>query len=318
MPRNVFRLLGFGALLLAPAAQAQWAVIDAAADALHAQQLVETIKQTANMVQQVNQARQQIQMAEETLGVTRDVYAGIGDFKNFSSGDFLGNGKAYFLSNVPLVSDAYGLVSDIGENGLRGGSVSGLASRVDAYRDAKRRAEAASSGVSTGTPYDTQSTNRFAVSIEQRLASQGWREGVIGNAEGSPAHVASASEGLFVYDMSREDPALADLYTYRRARARESEQAALKAVKESMDASVGKSQQLTAKTSAMSTVELSRLNETQSQALTHMELERSERAAAAAQNRQEHDALWNNISNGIDKRFGHGPKDEALPSMETK
>ena len=308
---SFFRVAAFLSLLVAPLAQAQLAVTDPLANGIQIKTLLENVAQTTALTQQLEQLRQTVSSAQQTLDIARDVYAGIGEFQNFNADDFLGEGKAYFQSKVSEVGSLGQTLLGTGGDGSRFSA--NVIQRIDAYRDEHRRRETVAE---FGTAvYDSHAALTLSREVEAAVSNPAMQKRLMA----SPAP-ATATEGLFQSDLSRVDPQLLGLYAYRRARSESSEEAALKVLAESMSptTSVGKAQQLTAKSSAISATELARLNDTQTKTLTLQELERQERAQSEANTRRETDAVWGQLGQSVEKSFKRAPRDLALPQPGVK
>ncbi|WP_342382216.1 hypothetical protein NVS55_40155 (plasmid) [Myxococcus stipitatus] len=233
----------------------------------------------------------------------RDVYDGVNQFASFDPDQFLAEGGAYFRSEIEgLTPQTRSFLSDVRSNGLGGGDFSRLRARWDTYQDSARALEAHQ--MAPERPYDASAALDLSKTLQAALAAPAARKSLL--TAPTPSTVA---EGLFASDMARADPTLLRSYLQQRAQSREAEAQALDVLCEAMGCngapapSVGKAEQLTAKSSAQSAVELTRLNDTAGEQLALEQLRRQEEAASAARARAEYDALWNNLGASFERGF---------------
>jgi hypothetical protein len=299
-----------GAVLFAARAHAQF--IDPANNAVQLQILAENVKQSISLSSQLTQLQQSVTAARENLDLARSVYAGVSEFTSYSPEDFLREGRDYFLAANPELSNALAfgqeLTRPVGEGGLLPRRA--LHVGVDAYGDERRRREAAPAGL--GTPYDSRAAWGLSREVNAVLDDVAMKASLV-----RPPTVSTAAEGLLAFDMARTEPGLLELYMRRQASALSAQEAAMAVFKESTAGrpSPGKAQQLTAQSSAMTAVGVSRLAEMEAKQLSLQELQRQEEAQARAQEKREMEALWKQIGTGIQQSFKRSaPKDMELPS----
>lgn len=227
----------------------------------------------AQGVAELVQVGEFVSTASEQLQLARDVYAGVNEFINFDPQAFFDGQKSQWLAEVPLAADVQSFVQDVSSNGLKGGRFNArdIYSRFDAYRDAYRRKEATRSLGGTMEPFDSKIALSAAQEAEQALSNVRSRQQLASHPE--PETVA---EGLFAVDLARGDQRLLALYMQRRATAKEAEYQAFKLYAESLDASPGKAQQLSAMAAGMSAQQLARIDDKLTQSVAFQQLDRQE------------------------------------------
>lgn len=307
-PSRLSLPLAAAALLLAGSARAQF--VDPAANALQMQILMENVRQTLSMGDQLAQLQQTVTTARDNLALVRSVYSGVSEFTSYKPEDLLKEGRRAFLSANPEIADALSFGQDLtrplGEGGLRPALNVNLG--VDAYRDASRRREAAGAG--PGPVYDTRAAWSVSREVQGLLD-----DAAVQSSLARPLPVATAAEGLFQLDMARADPGMAELYMRRQSGALSAEAAALAVFKESTTASPGKAQQLAAQSGAMTAVGVARLQELEGKQLSLLELQRQEEATARAAERQERDAAWERIGSSMKESFRRAaPREVDFPT----
>ncbi|MCY1083769.1 hypothetical protein [Archangium lansingense] len=307
-PSRLTLPLAAAVVLLAGSARAQF--VDPGANALQLQILMENVRQTLSMGDQLAQLQQTVTTARENLALVRSVYAGVSEFTSYKPEDLLKEGRRAFLSANPELADALSLGQDLtrplGEGGLRPALNVNLG--VDAYGDAARRREAAGAGPAPA--YDA----RAAWSVSREV------QGLLDDASvqsslARPLPVATAAEGLFQLDMARADAGLAELYMRRQASALSAQEAALAVFKESTTAAPGKAQQLAAQSGAMTAVGVARLQELEAKQLSLLELQRQEEATTRAAVQQERDAAWERLGSSMKESFRRAaPREVDFPT----
>jgi len=307
-PSRISLPLAATALLLAGSAQAQF--VDPAANALQLQILMENVRQTLSMGDQLAQLQQTVTTARDNLALVRSVYAGVSEFTSYKPEDLLKEGRRAFLSANPEIADALSFGQDLtrplGEGGLRPALNVNLG--VDAYGDAARRREAAGAG--PGPVYDARAAWGVSREVQGLLD-----DAAVQSSLARPLPVATAAEGLFQLDMARADPGMAELYMRRQAGALSAEAAALAVFKESTTAAPGKAQQLAAQSGAMTAVGVARLQELEGKQLSLLELQRQEEATTRAVERQERDAAWERVGSSMKESFRRAaPREVAFPT----
>lgn len=240
--------------------------------------------------EELGQAATVINTAKQELELARDVYAGIGEFVNFDPQAFLEEQQQIWLSQLPLVGDVKAFGEDLVGNGLKGGHARDLASRFDAYRDARRKAEALDNLGGEVRPYDARTALTVAGEAQRTLTNPAARASLAKKAEAS-----TASEGLFSIDASRADPQLLGLYMQRRAAAKEAEYQAFKLYSESLGASPGKAQQLAAMATSLSAEQLARIDDKLATSTSLQQLDRQEKALDKAASLRESEYLWQDV-----------------------
>lgn len=307
-PSRLSLPLAAATLLLAGSARAQF--VDPAANALQMQILMENVRQTLSMGDQLAQLQQTVTTARDNLALVRSVYSGVSEFTSYKPEDLLKEGRRAFLSANPEIADALSFGQDLtrplGEGGLRPALNVNLG--VDAYGDASRRREAA--GAAPGPVYDTRAAWSVSREVQGLLD-----DAAVQSSLSRPLPVATAADGLFQLDMARADPGMAELYMRRQAGALSAEAAALAVFKESTTASPGKAQQLAAQSGAMTAVGVARLQELEGKQLSLLELQRQEEATARAAERQERDAAWERIGTSMKESFRRAaPREVDFPT----
>ncbi|RKH92975.1 hypothetical protein [Corallococcus sp. AB038B] len=316
MPRNLALLLALAVGLLPLHGRAQMVTSNPLLEFLANTELAESFAQTTTLASQLEQLQQGLTLAKEQASLMRDVYDGAAYFATFDPNEFLAEGSAYFrssLGDTGLTSETRAFLTDIRSNGLNGGDFSRIRAHFDAYRDTARSLDALQDAPER--PWDSQTALGLSAQLQATLATPAARQQLL--SKPTPTSVA---EGLMTADLARADPTLLRAVLQRRAQAREAEDQALDLLCESMGCngapapSVGKAEQLTAKSTAQSAVELTRLNATTSEQLALEQLRRQEEAAAAAKARAEQDALWDSMSGSFRRAFNAPPPKVAVPS----
>lgn len=307
-PSRITLPLATVALLLAGTARAQF--VDPGANALQLQILMENVRQTLSMGDQLAQLQQTVTTARENLALVRSVYAGVNEFTSYKPEDLLKEGRRAFLSANPEIADALSLGQDLtrplGEGGL--GPPLSVNLGVDAYGDGARRREAAGAG--PAHVYDARAAWSVSREVQGLLD-----DAALQSSLARPPSVATAADGLFQLDMARADAGLAELYMRRQASALSAQEAALAVFKESTTATPGKAQQLAAQSGAMTAVGVARIQELEAKQLSLLELQRQEEATARAAERQERDAAWERIGSGIKESFRRAaPREVDFPT----
>jgi hypothetical protein len=300
------------AMLLAGPARAQF--VDPAANALQMQILMENVRQTLSMGEQLAQLQQTVTTARENLALARSVYDGVSEFTAYKPDDLLKEGRRAFLAANPELADALSFGQDLsrplGEGGLRPPLSVDLG--VDAYGDATRRREAARAGL--GPVYDARAAWSVSREVQGLL-----NDAAVQSSLTRPVPIATAADGLFQLDMARADPGMAELYMRRQASALSAQEAALAVFKESTSAGPGKAQQLAAQSGAMTAVGVARLQELEAKQLSLLELQRQEETTARAAERQERDATWERLGSSMRESFRRAaPRDTAFPAEATR
>lgn len=233
-----------------------------------------------------------ITTAKQNLDMLRDIYAGVGEFVNFDPQAFLEEQQQIWLSQLPIAGDVKAFGEDVITNGVKGGKFSSkdLASRFDAYRDARRKSEAQENLGGDVRPYDARTALTVAGEAQRTLTNPSARASLAKKAE-----TATASEGLFSIDASRADPQLLGLYMQRRASAKEAEFQAFKLYSESLGASPGKAQQLAAMATSLSAQELARIDDKLAISTSVQQLDRQEKALDKASSLRESEYLWDDV-----------------------
>jgi hypothetical protein len=287
-------------------------------DAIQIDILRENIQQTIQMTTQLEQLRQMLSSAQQTLSFTRSVYAGIQDLQHFDGGQFLDQSKAYFLQQNPPLGEAKYFGEDVVQHGPRGYFNAAPVNR------AIERADVFGEGRSGGSPsrppqYDVNAALGFGSDFDRLVAARARAARSAGTPDlapfGTPPPPPSATEGLIDYQMMRSDPQLAAALSQARANSQVVATTAMEAYLKSLGASPGQAELLSARATSLTAAQVAQLNDTQARALALREHEYAERASAQAAAGAEHEALWRDINDHVARDFNHERRLPAAPSL---
>lgn len=254
----------------------------------------------AQGAQSYTQAAQSLAVVQQQLQLARDVYSGIKAFSTFDPNAFLQGQQQYWLQQVPLASDVSSLLNDVGSNGLNGGwfDAQSAYSRMSPYLDAADRKRIESTLGRLSTPYDPRTALSVSSELERAVSNPGTRQQLLAQPD-----VATVSEGLFVADAAKADPKLLAQFLQQRAAAKEADYQAFKLYAESLGASPAHAQQLAAAAAGLSAQELARIDAKLAHTAAIEQLDRQEKAAAKAADRQETDSLWKSLEKKTGSTF---------------
>ncbi len=291
MKRAFLLVLSLTALSLARPARAGF--FD---DAIQLQILQQSIQQSLNMGQQLNQLRSVLQSTREQLDLARNAYALGQDVVNFNSAQFLSEAQRYFVASQPVLSDAKALGTDIATRGVKNSffNASQFNRMIVVYQEDKRAAAcgcncngsplkgadeqcllvcvaahergypysgcAGASSSSSQLPYDEDAAKRLSAAADVAAYDQKARDALLAKPADS-----SVSDGLFYADLARTDPAALDALLRQRAVAAKAASAAnnLYIAANNKNMSVATSGAITARTSSLAAEQLAAIREAQ-------------------------------------------------------
>jgi hypothetical protein len=130
------------ALLLSTRSLALFGIADTG-DGVLAGILAENVKQSVDMVAQLENLKTIIETTRENLEFARSVYALSQEINDFDPNLFMQEARMAFMSSHPVFGEASYLANDIARNGLRGGRFnwSAIQHQIDMFNEDKRAGE---------------------------------------------------------------------------------------------------------------------------------------------------------------------------------